>query len=97
MSNAIVGLCTVDLYLPGVGSLKEKRSILQSMLKRIQNTFNASAAEVGHQDVWQSAQIAVAVVTNQTTHADQMINSILKWIEQHYPHVSIVGERIEIL
>ena len=97
MSNAIVGLCTVDLYLPGVASLKEKRSILQSMIKRVQNTFNASAAEVGQQDMWQSAQIAFAVVTNATPHANQMVSEILNWIEKNYPHVSVVGERIEIL
>jgi uncharacterized protein len=97
MANAIIGLCTLDLYLPGVSSLKEKRSILQSMLKRIQNTFNASAAEVDYQDVWQSAQIAVAVVTNATSHADQMLTSILNWIEANFPHVSIVKQKTEIL
>lgn len=97
MSNAIVGLCTIDLYLPGVGSLKEKRSIIQSLLKRVQNQFNASAAEVGNQDVWQSAQLAVAVVTNAAPHANQMITTILNWIESNYPHVSIVKQQIEIL
>jgi uncharacterized protein YlxP (DUF503 family) len=97
MAHAIVGLCTVNLYLPGVGSLKEKRSILRSLLKRIQNTFNASAAEVGSQDVWQSAQIAVAVVTNATPHAHQMISSVLTWIETSCPNVSIVNQQIEIL
>jgi uncharacterized protein len=97
MPNAIVGLCTLDLDLSGVRSLKEKRSILQSMLKRIQNNFNASAAEVGNQDVWQSSQIAFAVVTNATPHANQMISNILAWIEKNYPHISIIGENIEIL
>jgi hypothetical protein len=97
MGNAIIGLCTLNLYLPGVSSLKEKRSILQPLLKRIQNTFNASAAEVDYQDVWQSAQIAVAVVTNATAHADQMLSSILNWIEANFPHVTIVKEKIEIL
>jgi uncharacterized protein YlxP (DUF503 family) len=97
MANAIIGLCTLDLYLPGVSSLKEKRSILQSLLKRLQNTFNASVAEVDYQDVWQSAQIAVAVVTNATPHADQMVSSILKWIEANFPHITIVKEKVEIL
>jgi hypothetical protein len=97
MAHAIVGICTLDLYLPGVSSLKEKRSILQSLLKRLQNKFNASAAEVGHQDTWQSAQIAFAVVSNATPHANQMLTSILNWIEANFPHIAIVKQQIEIL
>jgi hypothetical protein len=52
------------------------------LLKRIQNTFNASAAEVDYQDTWQSAQIAFAVVTNATLHANQMLTSILNGLKR---------------
>ena len=97
MAKTIIGLCTLDLYLPGVSSLKEKRSILQSLLTRIRNTFNASVSEVGNQDVWQSAQIAFVVVTNATPHANQMVTQILSWIEANFTHISIIDQHIEIL
>jgi uncharacterized protein YlxP (DUF503 family) len=93
----IVGLCTIELHLPGVGSLKEKRSILKPLLSRLHNTFNVSAAEVDHQDVWQSATIAVASVSNSTSHANQVISHVLAWIEANFPDTLIVHQEIEIL
>ncbi len=97
MTNAIVGLCTIELYLPGMASLKDKRSVLKSMLARMCRTFNVSASEVDHQDVWQSAVVAVAHVSNSTTYTNQVIDKVLKWIENTCPDVQIVNEDIEIL
>jgi uncharacterized protein len=61
MKSPIIGTCTLELYLAGVTSLKEKRSILKSLLARLHNTFNLSAAEIDANDRWQSAVIAIAV------------------------------------
>jgi uncharacterized protein YlxP (DUF503 family) len=97
MSDAIVGLCTIEFYLPGLSSLKEKRSILKSMLARMHNTFNVSAAEVARQDTWQSAIIAFAIVSNSTMHAKQVIDSVLKWVESSYPEAMIVKHEVEVL
>ncbi len=97
MTNAIVGLCTIELYLPGMASLKDKRSVLKSMLARMRKTFNVSASEVDHQDVWQSAVVAVAYVSNSTVRTNQVIDKVLKWIENTCPDVQIMNENIEIL
>lgn len=92
----IVGICRIELYLPGVSSLKEKRGVLKSLLARLHNTFNVSAAEVDHQDLWQSAQIGIAIVTNSTAHADQIFRSLLEWIETHYPDALITRHEIDL-
>ncbi len=97
MSDAIVGLCTVEFYLPGLSSLKEKRSVLKSMLARMHNTFNVSAAEVARQDQWRSAVIAFASVGNSTMHARQVIENVLKWVESNYPDALIVKHEVEVL
>jgi uncharacterized protein YlxP (DUF503 family) len=97
MSRAIVGLCIVEFHLPGVSSLKEKRSILKSMLARMHNTFNISAAEVDYQDNWQSAMIAFAVVSNSSIHVDQIASKTIRWIETHYPEAMIINQQMEIL
>jgi uncharacterized protein YlxP (DUF503 family) len=93
----VIGVCTIELHLPGIGSLKQKRSVLKPLLARLHNMFNISAAEVERQDSWQSAVIAVALVTNATPHAHQVISTVLSWIETHYPNVQIVRQDIEIL
>ncbi len=84
--TTIVGLCTLELSLDGVQSLKQKRSAIKPLLARLHSTFNISAAEVGYQDVWQSSAIAIAVVTGSTA-----------WVENHYPDLLITRQEIEIL
>ena len=97
MPRAIVGLCIVEFHLPGVSSLKEKRSILKSMLARMHNAFNVSAAEVDYQDMWQSSIIAFAIVSNSSIHVNQVANKTIRWIEAHYPEALIVDQQIEVL
>ena len=53
----IIGACSVELYLPGSGSLKGKRSILKPILTQLRRKFDLAAAEVAHNDVWQSAAV----------------------------------------
>lgn len=97
MPRIAIGLCTLELYLAGVESLKEKRSILKPLLKRLHNTFNVATSEVDYQDVWESSVIAIVTVSTSTHHLDQSITTIIKWIEQHYPDAQIVNQEIEIL
>jgi hypothetical protein len=96
-SDPIVGVVTFELYLPESHSLKDKRSVLKSMLTRMRNTFNVSAAEIDENDRTQSAVIAVAVVSNSSRHASEVLQKVEAWIESHYPEAQIVRTRVEIL
>lgn len=93
----IIGVCTIELHLPGLGSLKQKQSVIKPLFTRLHSTFNISAAEIDYQDVWQSAVIGIALVTNSTAHAQQVLNSVLLWIETNFPNVCIVRQKTEIL
>lgn len=97
MARGIIGYLELELYLPGVASLKEKRSILKSILNRMRNQFNVASAEVGHQDVWQSALIAVTTVSNSSSLSHQITQSVVEWLEQNYPDVSVTREKTEII
>ncbi len=97
MPTIIIGLCTVEFELPGVTTLKDKRSILKSLLTRLHNQFNISTAEVDFHDVVNSSVIAFTAVTTDTRHANQIISTILNWIEANYPDALIVNQEIEIL
>jgi uncharacterized protein len=97
MTRAVIGVCTIEFYLPGISSLKEKRSVLKSMLARLHNQFNVSTAEIDHHDVHQSALVAVAAVTNSVRHAEQIASSVLQWIEANYPEAVVVKEQTEVL
>lgn len=47
----IVGLCTVELFIPESQSLKDKRQVLLSLKDRLREKFNLSVAEVDGQDL----------------------------------------------
>lgn len=97
MSKAIIGLCTLQFYIPGVTSLKEKRGILKSMINRLDNKFNVSIAEIDHQDKWQSAIVAFVCVSNSTVQVQKTINNAINWIEAFNPDLVITHQDIEIL
>ena len=91
----IVATCVIKLQLDGVSSLKEKRSILKSVLKRLTNQFNVAVAEVDSQDVWQTAVIALAAVGNDSSYLHGLMEKAVDWIETQRPDVPIESYSIE--
>ena len=68
----------MTLRIPGCRSLKEKRKVVKSMVGRIRNHFNVSAAEVGANDIHQRAEIGLALLGNSgrlvNAKVDKLIN-----------------------
>lgn len=58
-----VGVLTLELRIEHAHSLKEKRHVVRSLVEKIRARHNVSCAEVDYQDLWQSALIAVSVVS----------------------------------
>jgi len=58
----LVLLITIEVLIPYAVSLKDKRSAVSGLKERIRSRFNASVAEVGYQDKWQRAVLAVSMV-----------------------------------
>jgi uncharacterized protein YlxP (DUF503 family) len=69
----IVGVMVWELHLPACQSLKDKRAILKSLKDRMHNRFNVSVGETGHQDLWQRAELAAAVVSTDRRHAESVL------------------------
>jgi hypothetical protein len=91
-----VGLLTLHIHIPGSTSLKEKRGRLKPLLARLHRQFNVSAAEVDHQDAWQDAVIACALVSNDNGHTQRALQRVVDWVENSWPDVDVVDERIEL-
>ena len=77
----VVGYGIVNLRIPGSGSLKSKRSVLNRILKRAQNEFNVSIAETGKLDNYKFAEIAFAVVGNDSRYINGMVDHLLRLID----------------
>lgn len=79
-----IGTLVVELHIPLAHTLKEKRSVVKSVIARTREKFNVSVAEVGYQDMWQRAEIAVAVVSSSHTEIDRMLENILTFIQSSF-------------
>ena len=76
----IVGVMTIQISMPGVTSLKGKRSIVKSVIGRLKSRYNISISEVDHQDTKTSAVIAMAIVSNEARFIDQQFDTILDFM-----------------
>jgi uncharacterized protein YlxP (DUF503 family) len=93
----VIGACRIKLYLPGCASLKEKRGRLKPLLARLPKEFNVAVAEVGLNDVWQSAEIAAVTVANgDAGFVQSELQTVTKWIERNFPDLEVEDASIEL-
>ncbi|MEE8219616.1 MAG: DUF503 domain-containing protein [bacterium] len=76
-----IGICTIRLRLRDNHSLKGKRRVVKTITERVKNKFNVSIAEVDHQDLWQRAELGVAIVTNDKGHAHRTLTAVVNFID----------------
>lgn len=65
-------------------SLKDKRRILKSMIQKLGQKFNVSAAELDHLDDFRQASLGIAFVSNDHSYADRVLDKCLNFIEVNY-------------
>jgi uncharacterized protein YlxP (DUF503 family) len=92
-----VVILTLHLHIPGCSSLKDKRSRIKPLLARLHKEFNISVAEIAHQDQWQEAVIACAMISNDSRHSQKAMARVVPWIQKHRPDIGLISEQIEIL
>ena len=96
MSVARVALGTMELHLPDVDSLKGKRHVLKGLKERVRQRFEVAVAEVDHQDLWQRATLAVAAVSHDGRHANEVVSKAMNFIEDNVEG-RVIDMSVEIL
>ena len=96
MVTARVALGMVELHLPDVDSLKGKRRVLKGLKERVRARFEVSVAEVDHQDTWQRATLAVAYVSGDARHANEVVSKAMDFIEDNVEG-RVIDSSVEIL
>lgn len=91
-----VGTMTLQILIPSAHSLKEKRSVLRSIIARLRNEFNISVAEVGEQDRWQLGVIGVACVSSDSAYAEGQLQAVVNWVNENRPDVEVSRVEIEL-
>jgi hypothetical protein len=92
----IIGILSVELYMPGNSSLKQKRCIMKSLKDRVRNKFNVSVAEVDGLDKWQRSVLAIVNVSNSRRKVDMLLCKLVDWIQKS-KQAELIDYRMEIL
>lgn len=86
---------TFRLYAPWVHSLKEKRSIVKSLIAKLRNRYHVSAAEIDEQDTHHIIVIGVAAIVPHNAMADSLMEDISLFVEEN-TDAEIIDEEREI-
>ena len=96
LSIMVIGYGIIQLRIPESGSLKEKRSVLSKIIKRTQNEFNVSIAEIGDLDNHKLAQIGFAFVGNDSRYINGKVDHLLKFVDD-LRAAEMLNSKIEIM
>lgn len=92
----VIGYGVISLRIPESSSLKEKRSVLSKIIKRTQNEFNVSIAEIGDLDRHKLAKIGFAVVGNDSRFVNGKVDHLLKFVD-NLRAADVLNSKIEIM
>jgi hypothetical protein len=91
----VVGLLSLELFIAGAQSLKDKRMVLRSVRERVRK-FNVSIAELDHQDRWQRAGLGVVTIAATEALANRELRAVVDEIERVEPGV-VARSEVEFL
>jgi uncharacterized protein len=89
-------LVTVELHVPGVGSLKGKRGVVKPLVAALRRDLHVSVAEIDHQDLWQRATLGVAIAAGSEVGARKVAQQVEEIVYRE-PRVEIIAIDVEIV
>ena len=92
----VIGALQVKLHFPEPQSLKEKRTILKSVLARLRNQFNVSISELEGMDLWQYTMIAAVCVAREKKEAERQLDQVIHFFDKE-DKLRVVEHQKELL
>jgi uncharacterized protein YlxP (DUF503 family) len=91
----IVAAARITLLIPENNSLKGKRKVVRSLMEKVRHRFEVAVAEVGDNDLWQKAQIGLALVGNDAQLLNTRLSQVLKFMENQHL-AEIIDSQVEL-
>ena len=91
----VVGVCELDLLIPGSSSLKAKRFVLRSLKDRLRNKWNVAVSESAHHDLWQRATLCVVTVSSDSAVVHSVLSKVSNFVEKN-PRVELLDVSVEL-
>jgi uncharacterized protein YlxP (DUF503 family) len=92
-------ICTIllDISIPGIKSLKEKRGFIKPIIHRLHRRFNISVSEVDFQDIWDRSVLLCALVSNDGSYAQSQAMQLINYFKSNFRDVYLLSHRVEFV
>lgn len=91
-----VGILKLILFIPESNSLKEKRMALHSLKAKLRNNFNVAVTQIGDEDKWQKASLAVVGVERDRRNMDSNLSQVVNFVE-NFNRVNLITYEMELI
>jgi len=79
----VIGSVVFTLAIDQAFSLKDKRSVIEGLKKKLTNKFNIAVSEVGLHDTWNRSELAVVTVSPDRKRVDSVLSKVASFIEDY--------------
>lgn len=79
----VIGLLTLEIYIPYSHSLKEKRKTLNKLRDRLKKKYNIAFAELDYQNKWQRSIIGLVTLNTQKQIIEKVFQKIIQEAEEN--------------
>ncbi len=70
----------VELHLPAARSLKAKRAVVSSIVETCRHRYQVAAAETGHQETWQRAELGLVTVSGRVAQCEAVMDTVERYL-----------------
>jgi uncharacterized protein YlxP (DUF503 family) len=91
-----VGIVTLVIEIPSSFSLKDKRRVLNSIKSKLKNRFNISISEIGEKDLWNRAELGIAIISDNTSFCNEQLGKVMEFIEK-FPDIVVLSVNQEMI
>jgi uncharacterized protein len=90
--TAFVLALTADLRLSACQSLKEKRSVVKSIVEGARNRYSVASSETADADKWQRAELSFVAVSGSPGHTADVIDQVERFVWS-FPEIEVLAVR----
>jgi uncharacterized protein YlxP (DUF503 family) len=94
--NVYVGVARLELHIPEVRSLKQKRSSTRSLVERIRNRHQVLVTEVDHQGLYQRAEFAIGAISTDPVDLQSRMGRVERTVHENWSG-NILNWDVEII
>lgn len=92
----VVGVSSMEIFLPESHSLKDKRQAIKKIVEKTRAKFYISIADISQNNLWQRALIGFSIVGVKQDHVNSAIENVCEYIESLYIG-TIINTKTEII